>query len=79
MHNEISPPGLITNSKCMCRQEGEHFNMVAKYCMCNHTLNTSGILSQLLPYRNTSQPRKDTYVTDTHKHVLKTEADGHNL
>ena len=82
MHNEISSPGLITKSKCVCRQEGEHFKHGGKILyLCNHTLNTSGILIvNYYPNIEThTQPRKHTYITDTHKHVLKTEADGHNF
>ena len=81
MHNEIPPPGLITKSKCVYRQ-GEHFKHGGKILyLCNHTLNTSRVLI-VNYYRNIethTQPRKHTYITDTHKHVLKTEAYGHNF
>ena len=62
MHNEISPPGLITKSKCV-RQKGEHFKHGGKIVyLCNHTLNMSGIL--IVNY----YPNIETH-TQSHKHT----------
>ena len=56
-------------------------NMAAKYCICATTLNTSGILivNNYPNIETHTQPRKHTYITDTHKHVLKTVGDWHNF
>ena len=73
MHNDISPPGLITKSKCVCRQ-GEHFKHGGKILyLCNHTLHMSGILivSYYPNMETNTQPRKHTYITDTMNKVKK--------